>query len=153
MPRDEKFAQLEAEIAIDRENLDAELINHANWHWHASKEAIDAISLRDNAKADVDNFEANLNLTFRREAAHRNERITEATVDSLVRSDPDRIKLLERYLIAKRTAERWVALRDSFVQKGYALKELVTLFRTNNIAEASYAEQRRDAFNNMKKPD
>jgi hypothetical protein len=152
MPQNEKFKQLEVEIAIDRDNLENELINQANWHWHASKEAIDAISFRDNAKADVDNYEANLSLTFRYEAINRNERRTEAQIESLVKSDANRIELVQKYLMAKRNAERWLALRDSFVQKGYALKELVSYLRHDQVAEASYSEQRREAFRDFKKP-
>jgi hypothetical protein len=147
------FAELEGLVQIDRDNLATELINHSSYYWHASKEAVNAISLRDAAKSDVDNYEANLNITFRHDAVQRNERVTEALVDALVKSDNERIRFVERYLKAKREAELWIALRDSFVQKGYAMKELVTVLRTGDVAESSYAQQRLEALTNLKKPD
>jgi hypothetical protein len=94
-----------------------------------------------------------LNITFRHDAVQRNERVTEALVDALVKSDNERIRFVERYLKAKREAELWIALRDSFVQKGYAMKELVTVLRTGDVAESSYAQQRLEALTNLKKPD
>lgn len=154
MDRDleQRYEELEARLKIDQMNLDAELIGHPHDYWHAAKGATEAISIRDKAKDIHDRYAANLNMIFRREAHERKERITEAQLDMMILSDQDCIDMWNQYLQYKKEADLWVGLRDSFIQKGYALKSLIDVLRSDQIAAYSYAEQRKDAFANYKKP-
>ena len=150
---EERLEQLQERIKIDETNLSAELISHPHDFWHAARGTVDAISQRDKAKAILDSYSSNLNMIFRQEAAARKERVTEAQLDYMVMSDEDRIKLQEEFFKHKKHAELWQGMKESFIQKGYALKSLVDLSRAEQSVTSSYAEQRRDAFQNYRKPD
>lgn len=138
--------ELEEQIKIDDTNINAELISHPHYFNHISRGAADAVSVRDMAKFEVETYESALYLRIRKDFVERGERTTEALLDHLVRSDPNRIKLVNNYLSAKHLADQWSALKESFIQKGYALKELIDNRKSDNITEGSYSSQRRDAL-------
>jgi len=146
-----RLDQLEQLVKIDETNLEAELISHPHDFYHVSTGAAEAVSVRDLAKFRVETYEADKYLEWRRRYIHNEEKFTEALLEKLVQNDEGRIKLVETYLEAKREADRWTALKDSFIQKGFMLKITVDNRRADNITESSYASQRREALNNFRR--
>jgi hypothetical protein len=131
---DETLTELSTRIKIDQHELEVEFITQPNDYYHAATGYALAISLRDQAKNNLDAAEAGLYLMFRREAGDRNKP-TEAQLDAMVKSDEMRVEYFDHYLQSKQLASRWEALRDSFVQKGHALRELAELYKLNYFGE------------------
>lgn len=140
------YDQLEEEVQIDDTNIDAELIKHPHIFFHISAGHADALSQSDLAKHRVEIFEADLYLEIRRKMVADGDKFTETLLEKMVNRDDRRIALVDRYLEAKHTADKWRALKDSFIQKGYMLKDIIDNRKSDNVAEGSYSRQRHDAM-------
>jgi hypothetical protein len=140
---EETLAELSNQIKIDPDALEIELVTQTNHYYHASTGHAMAISLRDQAKNDLDITEAELYLMFRREAGEKN-RVTEAQLDAMVKANEVQHEYFDRYLKAKHLASKWEALRDSFIQKGHALRELAELYKLNYFGERATSAATRD---------
>jgi hypothetical protein len=148
---EDRLDQLEEKIKVDETNISAELISHPHDFYHVARGAADAVSLRDMAKFNVETYESELYLSLRKELLESGNKFTEALLEHLVHRDPDRIKLVEKYLNSKHLSDRWSALKESFIQKGYMLKEIVDNRKSDNIAEGSYSSQRREALSSFQR--
>jgi hypothetical protein len=131
---EDALAELSEKIKIDQDNLDVELVTQTNDYYHASRGHALAVSLRDQAKNNLDVAEAELYLMFRREAGDR-VKLTEAQLDATVKSNEIRQEYFTKYLETKLLADKWLSLRDSFIQKGHALRELAELYKLNYFGE------------------
>jgi hypothetical protein len=148
---EDRLDELEEKIKVDETNISAELISHPHDFYHVARGAADAVSLRDMAKFHVETYESTLYLVLRKELLERGEKFTEAFLEHKIHDNDPRIKLVEKYLTAKHLADRWLALKESFVQKGYMLKEIVDNRKSDNIAEGSYSSQRREALSSFQR--
>lgn len=128
--------ELVVRIRIDQHDLDNEFVSQTNDFYHASTGHALAISLRDQAKNDLEVAEAEIYLMFRSEAK---EKPTEAQLDAMVKSHEVRSQYFDRYLTAKLLADRWSSLKDSFIQKGHALRELAELYKLSYFGERTGA--------------
>jgi hypothetical protein len=152
-PMEERFAHLEERIVIEENDVEAELIGHPHDYFHASQGHADAVSLRDLAKHDLDVYEAQLNLNLRKVLNERQEKYTEAMINSMIICDQECIKLYEAYLDTKHVADLWAGMKEGYIQKGYMLKIFVDNRKSDNITEGSYSSQRRDALKNYPRRD
>jgi hypothetical protein len=139
---EEALNELTDHIKIDRDELDIEFVTQTNDYYHAATGFAMAVSLRDQAKNNLEVAEAELYLDFRR---HASERPTEAQLDAMVKAHEIRQEFFDRYLASKQIADRWLALRDSFSQKGHALRELAELYKLNYFGERSTTTAAADA--------
>lgn len=119
--------ELEAELKVDRFNLDEELVQHPQLFWKVSEAAVLARSRVDKLKADLDRLEAVLDQKYREEAILMDTKITERGVSMSVERDPERLALQSEYLDRKFRAERLDALKDAFRARAYVLRDLVEL--------------------------
>jgi predicted AAA+ superfamily ATPase len=85
---------------------------------------VEAISVRDALKEEKDKVYAELFLEKKKSM----DKVTETLADSLVRVDPRYVEISNSYLEAKKKADEYIALKDSFFQKGQMLKILADLF-------------------------
>jgi hypothetical protein len=131
---EQALVELEKKIMIDPDDLDVELVSQSNNYWHAAAGFAMALSLRDKAKNNLDVAEAELNLHFRQKAT---DKPTEAQLKAMVTADELRQQHVDDYISAKLLADKWLALRDSFTQKGYALRELAEQRKANYFGEHS----------------
>lgn len=141
---EESLAELGEKISIS-DDLDVEFVTQPNDFYHAAIGFALAISLRDKAKNDLEVAESELYLMFRREASSATTRPTEAQLDAMVKSNEVRLEYFETYLTTKQLADRWMALRDSFIQKGHALRELAELHKLNYFGERTTSAASEDA--------
>jgi hypothetical protein len=145
---EETLNELADKIKIDPDSLDTEFINQTNWYYHAATGYAMAVSLRDQAKSDLDTTEAELYLSFRNGTR---DKPTEAQLKAMVEADDVRREYLALYTQAKQLADRWLALRDSFTQKGHALRELAELYKLNYFGERPLsATDRQEAENRVR---
>lgn len=143
------LAELSENIKIDQDDMDGEIISQPNDFYHASTGYAMAVSLRDKAKNDLEIAEAELYKMFRDEVSARGDRATEKLLEAMINSNEVRQEQFDKYLEAKLLADKWLALRDSFTQKGYALRELAELHKVNyfgdrtaTVADRTEAEAR-----------
>jgi hypothetical protein len=129
------LSELEQNIKIDPDELEIELIKQPNDYYHASAGFAMAISLRDQAKNELDIAEAELFLAFRDEVIARTERPTEALLEAMINASDIHRSYVDKHLETKLLADKWLALRDSFIQKGHALRELANLHKLNYFGE------------------
>jgi hypothetical protein len=138
----EALDELAQRVRIDQSELDVEFVTQTNDYYHAATGYAMAISLRDQAKNDLEVTEADLYLQYRRQAV---ERPTETQLNSHVKTHELRQEYFDKWLSAKQLADRWMALRDSFTQKGHALRELAELYKLNYFGERSTSTASADA--------
>jgi hypothetical protein len=137
---EESLNELAERIKISGpEDLDTEFVSQPNDYYHVSTRHAIAVSLRDQAKNNLDITEAQLYLSFKRNS----EKLTEANLKAMVEADDIRGEFLDLYMQAKLLADKWLALRDSFSQKGHALRELAELYKLNYFGERSVSASER----------
>jgi hypothetical protein len=117
-------------LAIDQDELDAALEQHAEIYHHVSEATAHAIARRDAAKLDFEEAEARAYEALRddtarkAEKAKKREHVTETLFKHKLRLDPALQKLARRVLHLNAKVEEWVALKDSFYQRSFMLREL-----------------------------
>jgi hypothetical protein len=114
-------------LAIDKDELDACLIEQPEIFDHVADAHSLAIADRDATKLDLDEAEAEEGSKIRDRAAQMEEKLTEASVrEQLILSS--RLRILRRqHLEKKAIVDRWAALKESFHQRNYMLRELAPM--------------------------
>jgi hypothetical protein len=139
------FAQLKDGLNIDIDNLDFALIKQPNQYFHVAQQHALAISRRDKLDHEMDVLKASLDREIRLEAIKTGEKITESQIKAAIERDKEHRALMFEYLYAKREADQWLALKDSYQQRSYILKDLVSLHVSGYFGEAVGAKERGDA--------
>lgn len=138
----DNLEELQKGLRIDRHDLDTELVNQPSLYFKVGQFYAEAISVRDKARLDRDKEHAELDRYIRQEAHGNNERVTEAQVLSLIKEDVSYDIAQTRYSELCKVAEIWLALKESFQQRSYAIKDLVQLFVSNYYTDnVGYAER------------
>jgi hypothetical protein len=125
---EERLKELKEALLIDRNDLDTELVHQPNLYYQVGEAFSEAISFRDEAKFNRDREAAELDRAIRREALDNNEKISEAQVANRVKENPSYYDYHERYLLLSKNAAFWEALKESFQQRSYAIKDLTQLW-------------------------
>lgn len=135
MPRNrldqtDKLEALQKALAIDKFEIDEEIVRHSQIHNEVGDEAAKAIANRDYLKDELARLDAALYLKYKVKLDKAGGRVTEASIQNSITLDKDRVALSGRYLKAKERADRYNALKDSFSQRGYMLRDLASLYVT-----------------------
>lgn len=129
-------ARFRALLAIEVHDLDECLMQQPELFEHVARAYVEATAERDALKLDLDEAEAAADAVIRADADDKKERITEAAIKQRLTLHPT-VKDLNRALLqAKADADSWLALKESFQQRSYMLKELVAL-HLSRLAGAS----------------
>ncbi len=115
---------LEAQLAIDEQQLDRALSQQAQLYYEVTRETALACSRRDDLKAQLSAVYATLDAGIR---AASSDKITEGKVKNTVEIDATYQAAQASYLEAKLEAELWSGLRESWHQRSYMLREMATL--------------------------
>jgi hypothetical protein len=148
-----KLEDFESALTIDKGALDDELVHQSSLYYEVSKAHTDAIDARDAAKDNLGVIEAEVENELRETAEKEGEKITEAQVKALVKTDKDRKKAYDTYANLRRKASRLGDLKESFIQRSHMLKHLCEIyvanyFETNSVRgtsrtdTATYIQQR-----------
>lgn len=120
--------QLEVKLQIDPHSLDTALREHPDLFYKVASELALAISNRDEAKQDLDELEAEVDMEIRAEAARLNEKTTETQILSMRKVDK-KVKASNDVFLEKRyDAAKWTALKEAYEARSYALSKLVDLY-------------------------
>ncbi len=126
--RSASFEELDKALSIDRDDLDTDVAHHAELYHEVSKQYTRLISLRDRAKAGLEEEAALIDFATRQKAIEDNIKITEPVVANSIKVDESYRKLQQKYLDLKEQADQWGGLLKSYEQRSYALKELGELY-------------------------
>ena len=125
---DEYIDYFKKNLKIDRNNLDEEVIRQPGLYEEVSTQAALAISKRDELEEKLKITAAQLDTKVRKRMEKRNERITEPIVKNKILGHMEYKDVWEDYIELRRKAARLQALKESYQQRGYMLRELVTLY-------------------------
>jgi hypothetical protein len=125
-PQPPSREELKEKLLIDDDDLDSGLVEQPSLFFAAAEAASLATSQRDTVKLELKELKAELDQDIRRNALNQDppEKLTETQLSNRITLLP-RVKDMERRLLAfNRTADDSTALKESFVQRSYALKDL-----------------------------
>lgn len=146
-PSKPSVSQLQSRLEIDEEDIDAALLAQPDLYFHVSEYYVEAVAERDAIKLHLEEARAELYEQFRKQALDREEKITEAALQNKLTVAP-RIKELERaYLETQTNTNKLSALKESFQQRSFMLRELVarSIARLGNLSlERGITSSRRD---------
>jgi hypothetical protein len=142
---EDDFDFLQKQIQINRDQLDEELIRQPHNFFHVAEGYVKAVSRRDKLKHDLERTIAQLDLDVREAALAENEKATDKSVTAQIQREQDYHRAVTAHLAACHEAAKWEALRESYRQRGYVLKDLVALYMTGYFGEMTGAEERRGA--------
>lgn len=128
-------AELRSNLRIDDDDLDQCLVEQPGYFFNAAEALSMANSEREAKKLELKEVIAELDQDIRRQALENEEKLSENSIANRLTTLP-RIKALQRELLAlAKTAEDYAALKDAYIQRSYALKDLVSiqLARFNNL--------------------
>jgi hypothetical protein len=143
--------QLKQSLLIDRNDLDTALIQQPDLYHQVSEQYAKSISLRDRAKAELEEEAALIDFATRQHAAENDLRITETVVANSIKVDASYRKAQQKYLDLREQTDQWEGLLKSYEQRSYALKELVNLFTAGYwTPEFPKANSQRGAMEDIK---
>jgi hypothetical protein len=151
---DVDLAWFENGLKIDKYALDEGLVEQPETMQRACERYAMAISRRDWAKDLVKQTEAKLYLRIRDELTFKGEKMTEALLSAMVDAHEERAKAVREWVDAAQEATRWEGMKDSYKDRGYALKELSALhlasYFAKNSAEGSAHQIRQHEYESDK---
>jgi len=124
-------------LLIDKYSLDAGLIEQPTVYYNVGVGYANAMSARDFARAELDRAKADADREVRNQAMDENVRITEAQVANRILEDPLYQAANRNYLDWKALTEKWIALKESFGQRAYALRDMCQLWISNYYADTA----------------
>lgn len=131
---DLRYAQSEADLAIDKHKLDEALIIHPLAVAKVGETFAEVVSYRDQAVDDLKTLEANLDAMIRRAAK---EKPTEPQIKSQIARDKDRIRAEHKVIDLTREVNRWSSLHKAIMERGYVIRQLCELWARDYFAISS----------------
>lgn len=120
-----RMREYRRDLAIDRTDLDRNLVEQAELYDHVSESMVLAIAERDAAKLDMEEAEAEVARDLRNKSLEEGEKkMAEAAIAQEVKLSPKIKKLSREYLAAKAAVDAWSVLKDSYTQRSYMLREV-----------------------------
>jgi len=132
--------ELEQGLLIDREDLETVAAEHAELFWRVADRVEILISLRDAAKTELTEIEAEEELRYRA-SIPSDEKVREGEVTANVLLHKRVKAAKERLHKLNADLGRWKALKESFEQRSYALNHMVELHMRKYYGEISRSEQ------------
>lgn len=132
-----KIEALKDRLLINKHGLDDEFIQQPSLFFEVSETYVLAVSTRDALKEELATVDAELDGVMRKAAEKRSERITEPQVKMAIQSHPKHTSASNNYLEAKEAAALLEALKESFSQRSYMLRDLASLYVANYYEQSS----------------
>ena len=141
----ERLEELKENLKFDKHDLDNELIHQPHLYFQVGEAYAQSISIRDEAKFNRDREYAEISRLVRREASEAGEKITEAQVDSRIKESPSYENCIERYRLLCENADIWLALKEAYQQRSYAIKDECGLWVAGYYSDSVGSTERNDA--------
>lgn len=121
-------------LLINKHGLDDALEQQALYTFEVGEIYAEKVSVRDALKENIDTVDADIAEGLRKAAEASGVKITEAGIQQKISRSARHLEAYNDFLEAKKDAEKWGALRDAFIQRGLALRELANLYTANYFA-------------------
>lgn len=122
----------QARLKISKEKLDEELANFPSMFYAVSDYYVDADRSAKRLAQRLEREKASISSALRSTADEEGEKKTETQLKQEVSLHPKVVKLQSRLRQAEKMAKRWDVLKESYVQKSFSLKGLVSLAMHEN---------------------
>ena len=117
----------QARLKINKDDLDNELADFPAMFYAVSDYYVDADRHSKRLEQRLKREEASIIAALRSTADEEGEKKTETQLKQECALHPKIVKLQARLRQAEKTAKRWDVLKESYVQKSFSLKGLVSL--------------------------
>ncbi len=132
-------------LEINVEDLDGELIRFPSDLYEAGEQAVQAVSVRDNAKTTLDWTSADVEANIREQLKLTGEKSTEAAIKNQIERNTVYRTDTMTYLAAKTTAANAEAFLAAMTAKGKMLQKLADLaISRGTTSDRAYGSIRRD---------
>lgn len=121
------FSETEKLLLIDINNLDNVCIQQPVLFDTIGSEYVNAISMRDKAKEDLNTIDAQLSITIRKEADVNNVKLTEKKTAELVQTHLNHKEAVEKFLHYKLEADKWGVKKEAFSQRKDMIEQICRL--------------------------
>lgn len=123
-----KASNLKSHLKIDKNNLDEAIQRQPLLYYEVAQKHALAVSQRDEKYDAVKVTDALLSLEIRERFNEEGVKATEALVTAKVLEHTEHSKVVTDHMRAKYIADELLALKESFSQRSYMLRELVELY-------------------------
>lgn len=120
------ITDFEEALLIDKFNLDEEIERQADLTYRVSQQVTLAISNRDQAKAELLLIESRIEMMIRRGAG--DQRVTDKQVEARRNKHQKVVQARQALITAVQRVNQWSDLKEAFVNRGHALRNLVELY-------------------------
>jgi hypothetical protein len=127
--------ELKGLLKIDKSALDDELVHQASLLFKVSEAYVQAAAHRDYLKEQLAIVDAELDGKVRKQ--FEDEKVTEAMIKGQIQTHKQHRAASDAYLKAVTEASMLSALKDSFQQRSYMLRDLCSLFVANYYEQNS----------------
>jgi hypothetical protein len=141
---DPLLIELEKGLKIDENALEEVLQQQADLFYRVAKELALRISLRDQAKQELAEIEAEADIDLRKDARVNEEKITEKEIEAKKKLDTKVQRASDRFLKLTLQVGQWGALKDAYIQRSYVLKDMVALYLRSYYADSSIGSAQRN---------
>jgi hypothetical protein len=157
MTFEEQYADLIAQVPIDKLDLDNQIVAQPELLRRVGDELSQATAQRDDLKRELAELEAAVDADIRETAERTKEKVTEAEIKRMITLNPTVIKMTKVVASATLTVGRLANLRDAYIERGKLFKVLGQLYHdeywsrdgvggTGTRNDRDRAEQRQDAI-------
>lgn len=122
----------QARLKIDKDDLDNELADFPAMFYAVSDYYVDADRNAKRLEQRLEREKASIASALRTTADEEGEKKTETQLKQEVSLHPKVVKLQSRLRQAQKMAKRWDVLKESYIQKSFSLKGLVSLAMHEN---------------------
>lgn len=123
------IAEIKEYLIIDKNRLDREITQHPELLFRVCEAYIEAAAERDARKEMLAMVDAELDAEIREEL--KDEKVTEAMVKNRIQVHQKHVDAWSSFVEAKQQADVLNALKESFVARGYMLRDLAQLHIAN----------------------
>lgn len=133
--------ELKSRLAIDKNNIDQEVIEQPELYYHAAEQAAMATSEYDAKKEESKRVFAEVYSEYRTESESIGKKATEASLNAQVEIDTRVVQIKEELTKALLNKETSAALKEAFIQRGYMLKELCSMYVSGFLTNTAVTNQ------------
>jgi hypothetical protein len=139
-----RYDEFKSALRIDEDALDKALIEQPVLFHEVAEQSTMAGSKKDAEKLLLEEIRAKTDYRIRKRHTG-DKKLSEPQIANMIAIDADYVNASSDFLAAKERSEKWYALKEAYEQRGYALKELVSLYATGYFGEVTGRVARGDA--------
>lgn len=134
------YAWFRKRVLIDKDDLDTELVQHAHTLMLVGERLAEADARVDRLREDQKRVSAGLYAPMARRVEKGGTRATKEAIGQAMEQHPKHIAARDAYKKAQLQAGKWGALKEAYVSRGFALRQLCAMYMANYYQSESVHE-------------